>query len=296
MVAMAPDSPAHGPAPLRPPAPSTAPGSPAPGPQAPGRLAAPLLAPDEPPPVEVLRPRGACPVLLVCDHASRRIPRALGDLGVVAADLERHIAWDIGAAALTRALADSLDATAVLAGYSRLVLDLNRPLNSPTLMPERSDGTAIPANQGLTAAAREGRLAALFHPYHDTLRRVIERRRAGGQPSLLLSVHSYTPVMAGCPRPWHAGLLWNADRRLAGALIDALSTEPGLVVGENQPYSGQDPEGYTLRMQAEALGLPGCLIEIRQDLIADGTGVAAWTRRLDRVLSDIVTRVMPTWR
>lgn len=293
MVAMAPDSPARGPTPLRSPAPSRPVSAPPLPTRPPG--AGPLLAGDEAPAVEVLRPQGLCPVLLVCDHASRRIPRALGDLGVAAADLDRHIAWDIGTAALARALSERLDATAVLAGYSRLVVDLNRPLYSPTLMPERSDGTPIPGNQDLTAAARESRLAALFHPYHDTLRRVIERRRMNGQPTLLLSVHSFTPVMAGHRRPWHAGLLWNADRRLAGALIDALSAEPGLVVGENQPYSGQDPEGYTLRMQAEALGLPGCLIEIRQDLIGDGTGVAAWTRRLERVLPDIVTRVMSTW-
>lgn len=263
--------------------------SPPHSPQAP-LPAPPLLGPGDPPPVSVLRPNSPCPVLLVCDHASRTIPRALGDLGLGEADRARHIAWDIGSEALTRDLSERLGATAVLAGYSRLVVDLNRPLDSPTLIPAVSDASVIPANHALSAAARRQRLEALFHPYHTALARVIADRQAAGVPTLLLSVHSFTPVMGGKARPWHTGLLWNADRRLAGALIDALSAEPGLVVGDNVPYSGQDPEGYTLRMQAEARGLPGCLIEVRQDLIGDDAGVAAWAARLERALTDIITK------
>jgi len=250
----------------------------------------PLLGPGEPPPLVQVNAGGATPLLLVCDHASRAFPAALGRLGVPEAALDLHIAWDIGAAEVTRRLARLLDAPALLGGYSRLVIDLNRGLDEPSLIPEVSDGVAIPGNRALSAADREARIEALYRPWHravaSELRRLAERH---GRPAVLLGIHSFTPVMAGFDRPWHVGVLWDGDGAVAGPLMAALAAAGDLCVGDNQPYSGRLPGGGTLESHALEPGLPGATVEIRQDLIADAAGRAAWARRLARALGPLFT-------
>lgn len=283
-----------------------------------GRPVPPLLAPDEPPPFRIVRAEGRTPLLLVCEHASSRVPWALGDLGLPAEERERHIGWDIGAAAVTEALADLLDAPAVLANYSRLVVDLNRTTDDRTLMPAVSDGTEVPANAALTAAERRRRLDALYHPFHAAVTaRMSAIRAAGGMPALI-GVHSFTPLLreAGrrgeTPRPWHVGVLWNRDGRIALPLLEALRApggavgdliqgglaqgglaQGGLTVGDNEPYSGRTGHGHTARFHAEAHGLPWAMLEIRQDLIADAAGAQAWAGLLARLLRPILCRPDP---
>jgi predicted N-formylglutamate amidohydrolase len=193
-----------------------------------------LLAVDEPAPFSFERLSGRAPAVLICDHASRYIPRALGTLGLDAADLARHIAWDIGAGEVVRHLAKRLDVPAVLSGFSRLAVDPNRHLQSRFSIPTDSDGTPIPGNRDLTTAARRQRIDSLFMPYHAAVSRLIEAKVASGQPPVLIFVHSFTPVMQGDERPWEAGILWDRDPRAALPLIDALRAR-GLAVGDNEP-------------------------------------------------------------
>lgn len=258
----------------------------------------PLLAPDEPSAVTVLNEGGRVPILLLCDHASARVPRALdqavaGGFGVSAEDMARHIAYDIGAAAVTQQLAARFAATAVLSGYSRLVLDLNRALGDATSIPPVSDGVKVPANQHLSAEARAARAAALYHPYHDRITAVLAGMQARGIAPAVISIHSCTPVLAGFKRPWHIGVLWNQDGRIALPLLRALEAEGDLTVGDNQPYSGRDHDSHTIHRHAETRGLPHVLLEIRQDLIADDSGVSAWAERLHRVLRPILLGGLP---
>lgn len=251
---------------------------------------APLLTPGEPPAVTVLNSQGRAPVLLVCDHASKRVPDALADLGLPDAELSRHIGWDIGAAAVTERLAALLDAPAVLTGYSRLVVDCNRRPDDPTLMPEISDGTAVPGNLNLTAAERERRLAALFRPYHDTVAGLLAASLDRGMVPAVISVHSFTPVMRGFARPWHVGVLWNRDPRLAVPLLESLAAEGDLVVGDNEPYSARTGCGHTINTHCEPAGIPSVMLEIRQDLIGDAAGANAWADRLHRLFRPILAR------
>lgn len=247
--------------------------------------AAPLLAADEPAPVEILNPGAPSAYLLLCDHASNYVPRALGDLGLEAAALARHVAWDIGAAEVARRLAERLEATAILSGFSRLAADANRRPEDPNCMPAKSDDVEVPGNRGLTPAVRETRLAALHRPYHRAIATELERRLAEGQRPVLVSVHSFTPVMQGFVRPWEIGVLWNEDERLARPVIRALE-QRGLAVGDNEPYSGRDPHGYTLHHHAEPPGHPHVLFEIRQDLIDTHKGAVAWGDRLAPILAE----------
>lgn len=252
------------------------------------RTIPPLLATDEPPAVSILRPQGRAPLLLVCDHASRRVPRALAGLGLPEAELSRHIGWDIGAAAVTERLAARLDAPAVLTGYSRLVVDCNRRPDDPTSMPDISDGTAVPANRDLTDAGRRQRLEALFHPYHDRIAALLDGFQRRGVVPAVVSVHSFTPVMRGFQRPWHIGILWNRDPRIAVPLLAALEAEGDLVVGDNEPYSARTGCGHTINTHCEPAGIPSVMLEIRQDLIAEAAGAEAWAARLERLLRPIL--------
>jgi predicted N-formylglutamate amidohydrolase len=250
-----------------------------------------LLGPADPPPFQRLNADGGRPLLLVCDHATRAFPAALGFLGVSAAARASHIAYDIGAAEVTRRLACLLDAPALLGGYSRLVLDLNRGLDSPTLIPEESDGVAIPGNRGLAPAAREARIAALHRPWHRAVASELRRlwARHGVAPTLV-GIHSFTPVMAGQARPWEVGVLWDGDDALARPLMAALAAAGDLRVGDNQPYSARNPEGGTLETHAIEAGLPGVAVEIRQDLVGgsrDSSGPAAWAERLAAALAPL---------
>jgi len=249
-----------------------------------------LLDPAEPPPVEIGNPAGAAPILLTCDHASRAIPRALGKLGLTEDELARHIGWDIGAAAVTRHLAPLLGAPALLAGYSRLVIDCNRPPRDASSIPVASDGVAIPGNAGLSEEARRARRAALFEPYHAAIAaRLAAWHRAGIAPALV-SIHSFTPSMGGRARPWHVGVLWDQDGRVALPLLESLRAEAGLVVGDNEPYSAREPVGYTQRHHGYEAGLPHVAIELRQDLVGEAAGAQAWAERLARLLRPILGR------
>jgi predicted N-formylglutamate amidohydrolase len=249
-----------------------------------------LLAETDPPPVESCHEKGAAPVLLTCDHASRAIPRALDSLGLDDAALARHIGWDIGAAAVTRRLAPLLDAPALLCGYSRLVIDCNRDPDDPSSIPGASDGVAIPGNANLAPTARAARRAAIFHPYHAEITRRLAAHRQRGVAPALISIHSFTPEMRGFRRPWHVGILWDEDGRIALPLLAALRREPGLVVGDNEPYSAREPVGYTQRHHAFSSGLPHVAIELRQDLVADDEGAGEWAERLGRTLRPILTQ------
>ena len=243
-----------------------------------------LLAADEPAPVSVYNADGTSPLLLVADHAGNMIPRALGSLGVAAAERERHIAWDIGIAGAGRMLADALDATLIRQNYSRLVIDCNRPPAAPTSIPDISELTPIPGNVGLTDIQRDTRAREIFWPYHERIERELEGRRQAGRATALIALHSFTPVFRGVARAWHVALLYNRDARLAHCLLALLRKEPDLVVGDNQPYFVSDATDYTIPVHGERRGLPHALIEIRQDLIADESGQRKWAGILARLL------------
>ncbi|HTS91558.1 MAG TPA: N-formylglutamate amidohydrolase [Stellaceae bacterium] len=247
-----------------------------------------LLTPSDPPPVEHVDGEGRTPVLLTCDHASRAVPRALHNLGLDKEQLSLHIAWDIGAAAVTRDLATRLDAPALLAGYSRLVIDCNRNLDDPTSIPPVSDGIEVPGNRDLAPEQRRARVEALFRPYHAAIEAALDRFAARGVHPAVLSVHSFTPVMNGFNRPWHIGILWDKDPRIPVPFMAALRREKGLVVGDNEPYSAREPAGHSVRTHAVARGLPHVAVEIRQDLIAEAAGQREWADRLHRYLVPIL--------
>jgi len=243
-----------------------------------GATVPPLLESDEPPPFEVVRPEGAGSAVLVCDHASNRVPRRLGTLGLDAARLADHIGWDPGAAEVARMLSAHLDAPLVLSGYSRLVIDCNRPLRSPDSIPEQSAGVPVPGNVGLSAGEREGRIQALFRPYHGAIARLLDGR--AGRPTLLLDIHSFTPVLNGRARPWHIGVSQRGDRKLAALLLGALARGGDLTVGDNEPYPIEDAIDYTIPTHGEGRGLPSVMIEIRQDGVRTPAEAAAWAERL----------------
>ena len=253
---------------------------------------APLLAADDPPPFEIVRQEGRAQLLLICDHASRAIPRSLGRLGLEESLLMRHIGWDIGAAGVTRRLAALLDAPAVLCGYSRLVIDCNRGLGDPTSIPEVSDGIAVPGNAGLSPAARVARVDGIFRPYHAAIAGQLASFADRGIVPVFFSVHSFTPVMNGFARPWHVGILWDKDPRVPVPLIAELAAaDPRRVVGDNEPYSErEEPTGYSVRTHAVPAGLPHAGVEIRQDLIDTDAGIVEWADALAAALRPILAR------
>jgi predicted N-formylglutamate amidohydrolase len=251
----------------------------------------PLLAPDEPNPVRILRPEGASDLLLAADHAGRLIPRALGDLGLDEAERQRHIAWDIGIAAVTEELAALLDAIAVLQAYSRLVIDCNRAPGHPTSIPVISELTAIPGNEALTDDDRAVRRRAIFDPYHAVLKELIDRRVAAGRRTVLVAMHSFTPVFKGVARAVEVGVLYHHETRLSRRMLELLRAEGNLVVGANEPYAITDDSDYTVPVHGEARGLDHVEIEIRQDLIADPAGQSAWARRMARLLREADRRL-----
>ncbi len=238
-----------------------------------------LLGDDEPQPFELINPEGSSPLFLVCDHASNFVPRALNGLGLDPARLSLHIAYDIGAAAVTRRLAAGLDAPAVLSHFSRLVIDPNRPLDDEASVPPVSDGIAVPGNQALPGGEREARIATFFQPYHQAVGAALHRRLHRGQLPIFVSVHSFTPMLEGERRPWEIGVLWDHGNRVAPPLIEALRRR-GLNVGDNEPYSGTIAFGFTTHHHAAPRGLPQVLLELRQDLVDTDAGAAAWAEIL----------------
>jgi predicted N-formylglutamate amidohydrolase len=243
-----------------------------------------LLDPDEPNAVTFDNEAGRSVFFLTCDHGGRAIPRRLGWLGLAEPDTMRHIAWDIGIAAVGRLLSPLLDAPLIVQTYSRLVIDCNRDPEVPSSIPELSEDTEIPGNRRLTPDGRKARVGAVFRPYHDQIAAALDHREAGGHASVLVALHSFTPVFRGVSRPWHVGVLFNRDARLAHPLLGQLRAEGDLTVGENEPYRVTDLSDYTVPVHGERRGLPYLEIEIRQDLITEPAGQAAWAERLARLL------------
>ena len=252
-----------------------------------------LLPPDDVAPLDVQRRDGRSPLFIVCDHAGRLIPRSLGALGLSEDQLADHIAWDIGAAGVAQRLGAALGATTVLQRYSRLVIDCNRPLDAHDSIVRRSERTDIPGNQAVGRDAAEERARAIFHPYHDEIRRALDQRQAMALPTVVIAMHSFTPVFMDVARPWHVGVLYNRDARVARPLLQALRDEGDVVVGDNEPYAAGELTDYSLVNHGERRGLPCVELEIRQDLIADGRGQEAWAERLARLLPAVI-QALPT--
>ena len=248
-----------------------------------------LLGADDPAPFTVHRAHGDSPFVLIADHAGQRIPVRLGDLGLTQAELDRHIGWDIGIAGLAERLSEKLDAFAILQSYSRLVIDCNRPLEAPGSIVAISDGTPVPGNEGLDDDAKTARALEIFAPYHARITQELDRRSERSPAPVLISLHSFTPVFAGFVRPWHAGVLYHRDARLAHALRDALRAEPGLVVGDNEPYAVSDTSDFAVPVHGEQRGLLHVELEVRQDLIADAAGQEEWAERLARILPGLLS-------
>jgi predicted N-formylglutamate amidohydrolase len=244
----------------------------------------PLLDPDEPAPMTVENEAGGSVFFLTGDHAGRAIPRRLGKLGLPEHELARHIAWDIGIGAVGCQLSRLLDAALILQTYSRLVIDCNRDPAVPSSIPEISETTEIPGNRGIGESERAARIDAIFHPYHNRMAAALDRRAAEGRATVLVALHSFTPVFKSVARPWHAAVLYNRDARLAHLLFELLSAEPGLVIGDNEPYRVTDVTDYTVPVHGERRGLPHVEIEIRQDLITEPAGQREWAKRLARTL------------
>jgi predicted N-formylglutamate amidohydrolase len=244
-----------------------------------------LLGVDKSAPVTVHNENGLSPLLIVADHAGNYIPRALGRLGVSEDECQRHIAFDLGIAAVCRFVADALDATLVQQNYSRLVIDCNRMPGSKTSILEISDLTPVPGNIDLSEGQKAAREREIFRPYHDRIEAELDRRRQSGRPVALIAMHSFTPVLDAMARPWHAGVLYNRDPRFAHLLLSLLKREAAaLVVGDNEPYSVTDASDYTIPVHGERRGLHHVAIEVRQDLIADHKGQGAWGTLLAQLL------------
>jgi predicted N-formylglutamate amidohydrolase len=252
-----------------------------------------LLKPDdrtvEPHPVEHVPGSPASGVLILCDHASNAVPADLGDLGLPETEFQRHIAYDIGAAAVTRSLARRLGAPAILTRFSRLIIDPNRGRDDPTLVMRLSDGAVVPGNARLSEAEIRSRIERFYDPYDAAVTAAIDGALSAGHPPVIVTVHSFTPIWRGWPRPWHVGILWDADERFARPLLAGLEAEPGLVVGDNEPYDGA-LAGDTVDRHATGRGLANALIEIRQDLIADEAGAEEWAERFARLLKPLVAQ------
>ena len=251
-----------------------------------------LLGPGDPPPFSVHNEKGKAALLLLCDHASKAVPQALGTLGISEAELARHIGWDIGGLDSAIALAEALDAPLVASGYSRLVIDCNRWPGGEGSIPEISDGTPVPANKGLVQADIDARADACFWPYHREVDRHLDRMTSSGRPVALLVMHSFTPQMNGFKRPWHVGVLWNDDARLPEPLLAELRRDPGLIVGDNEPYSARASYEYTLNSHARPRKLPHCSLEVRQDLIGTRAEAYAWGRRLAQAIAAAVAKAL----
>lgn len=241
---------------------------------------------DDPSPVHVTNAGGDCPLLLIGDHAGRAIPRSLDGLGLTAADMDTHIAWDIGVAGLGERLAARLDACFIRQTYSRLVVDCNRRRLDPSAMPEVSDGVTIPGNLNLDAEARAARREQIYHPYQKAISAELDRRV--DEPTILVSLHSFTPVMGGFVRPWRMGVLHRNDSVFSDRVLALLQRELGEVAGDNQPYK-MDKTDNTVPLQADPRGLDYLELEVRQDLIAEAPGQDEVADILARVLTEAVS-------
>ena len=253
-----------------------------------------LLGAGDPDPVEVVRPAGVSPFFLTCEHAGRAFPARLGTLGLSGRDLDRHIAWDIGAAGVARGLSDLLDATLVLQRYSRLVVDCNRAPGAADFVAEVSEDTVVPGNRDLRGAEIDMRAAEVFHPYHDRIHDLLEARMVAGRLTVVASVHTCTPVYRGVHRPWHIGVMYEHDDRLARAMLAVLHEEgeaAGLEVGDNEPYFMTSDKDYSMPRHGQGRGILHAGFEIRQDLVETASGQDEWAQRMERVLRESLGRL-----
>ncbi|MDO9369735.1 MAG: N-formylglutamate amidohydrolase [Sphingopyxis sp.] len=254
----------------------------------------PLLGTADPAAAQLFNAGGRSPFLIIGDHAGNAIPHRLGTLGLTETDRARHIAWDIGVHDLGSALAQALDAPFIFQHYSRLVIDCNRDPAHPDAAPAAADGSVIPGNTGLMSGQFDARVAAIHAPYHERIAAELARRADETRPTILLALHSFTPILGGTSRPWHAGVLHDGgDTRFAKALLAALGARADLVVGDNQPYRMDDTD-YSVPRHAYAARLPYAEIEIRQDLLADATGVASWSRVLCTACEKVIEHAAAT--
>jgi predicted N-formylglutamate amidohydrolase len=240
---------------------------------------------DWPAAVEVLNEDGRSDIVLLCEHASNHMPAEYGRLGLAQEQLLRHIAWDIGAAEVARRLSASLDAPLFLSNYSRLLIDLNRPLDASGSIPMRSEDTDIPGNTGIGAAEKARRAERMFTPFHERVSAFLDSRIAAGRPTRIVTIHSFTPVFLGKERPWHAGVLFQGAAELADGILEGLRADPALNVAPNQPYVVSRDSDYAVLIHGDDRGIPAVLIEIRQDLISNEAGIAEWAERLAGALS-----------
>lgn len=248
----------------------------------------PLLAHDEPPAVEIRDRTGHSLAVITCDHARNRVPRALHDLGLDARALVDHVAWDPGALEVAERLAWHLDAPLVASGYSRLVVDLNRPLGVPSSIAEMIETTEVPGNLELTPEGAHARVDALFWPYHHALGELLDERLHAPRPPRYVAIHSFTPVYFGDPREMEVCISWHTDDRLARLVLPRIMADDALVVSENEPFAITLRGDFGIPQQAERRGIANVMIEIRQDLIATGEAAHAWGDRLAQVLGPVL--------
>lgn len=246
-----------------------------------------LLGPHEPAAVEIRHEDGASPIVIVCDHAGRRIPQSLGSLGLSDTELESHIAWDVGVAGVATRLAQRLEATLLLQTYSRLVIDCNRPLEAADSITTQSEWGQVEGNLRLTAEQVSERRSAVFDPYHAAIDELVRRRQRDRRPLILVALHSFTPTFRGLVRPWHIGVMHGTDTTTSKMLLAALRKDERLLVGDNEPYALEEGLDYTLPVHGAARGVAHVGIEIRQDLIADEGGQTTWAGRLASMLRQI---------
>jgi len=243
--------------------------------------------------VAIERAGGSSAIVLACDHAANDIPARYRGLGLSPADLEQHFAWDLGALAVSRRLSEMLDAPLVYGRVSRLVIDVNRDPADPDSIVAVGEETPVPGNQNLSPTERRQRVAEVYEPYHAALDNVLRERAARGCVSVLVAVHSFTSALHGVSRPWHCGVLFADDRRVADALVGALRCEDGLNVGVNEPYAPSDRVYHTLSRHGDSQGLATAMIEIRNDLLLGADGQSAWARRLARALETAIEGMAP---
>jgi predicted N-formylglutamate amidohydrolase len=250
-----------------------------------------LLTASDPAPVETVNPEAAAPFFLTCEHAGNLLPLALGSLGLSEVDRRRHIAWDIGAEGVARRLASELDAALVLQRYSRLVVDCNRSLANPTLIAEVSEHTEIPGNQAISGDERAARIAEIYRPFHDRVTQLLDARDRTGRETVLVAVHSFTPVFKGISRPWQVGVMFHRQPAFARAVIARIEREKDVALGINEPYALTPGTDFTALYHGEERGILHTEIEIRQDLIGTPADQENWAGRIAGWLSDALTVV-----
>ena len=241
---------------------------------------------DWPQPVEALNEAGASDVVLLCEHAANHVPDEYRSLGLEAPELERHIAFDLGAADVTRRLAALIDAPAFLGTYSRLLIDLNRPLGRPSSIPMRSESTDIPGNIGIPPGEFRRRADTIFTPFHRHVAEFLDVRRAEQRPTRIVTIHSFTPVFLGEPRPWQAGVLFDNARAFGWKTIERMAA-PGLLIDANVPYETDRNEDYAVPVHGDDRGIPAILIEIRNDLLGRKQGIDEWASRIARAVTAV---------